>query len=904
MAPVLAPGAGRFSVSLALFGLQRADLMMLGLYILGAALLFRLTLFEGWTFVGDSDRLNTFLNVRLFEVVSIQARGTVPTWSDQQFMGTGMAGLHWMLPGISPFPYLVALFPLSQAFQVSNVITISLLVMATWGAYLALRAYSRGPGPAAVGGLLYGTSAYAVHRLAQVDASFSVLIAVPLLLMLARRARRATAPAVYLGLVACWAALIQFTFLQEVAYVALLFGAYVLYRAIRLRDPAPLVVCGLAFVSALVLALPRLLTVAADFQQLARSSVDFEASVAEALRYFDDGVLGRIQQEEHLLRGPALNLHEGIQLLDSSLAALAAIAVAVFARSRVMRLLGIAVVMVLSVALVIWWRPFYDSLGRPAFPSREGRVILMNVLLFGLPLWLVGSWLARRSPTRQSSAAPVSAATTDGPFFIGFLMLALFAILIPEGHRILYYGFLKVDFTHTRLSIAALFPMAALATVYLSQFCPPVHRPLAWRWLGAGLVVGLGLWLLREGAASLMVERVGPAIEVLRPRRLFTLEAARVASSLLVVLVAQGALRSRMGPSALMLVGAALAGWMVLETGASAEFKLNGDHTIQQAFPFETFNYLNVPPGQLRVPTPAERTAVQARLDVEQYRAVMWQDMSQFVAQVEPHLTAFWGLRAVEGYGFGLPRRLQALPFDEAMISPHNLNFDTSHDLPWHLLAALNVKYAVVVDRSFWFNAGPGGPDRPFDVQRLQVLENPFPVTPRVFFARRVSPAGATPRFPGDDGQRPAPPDPLVDEPSQHSVAEGWEAERQFSTAGALDATFDGDHITVQVEPSSEERYLVLNEQYHPAWQAWIDGQPARIYATNLVMRGLVVPPGATRIELRFVPFLVSASGLSLMALGLLVIVASWWGLQQWTSAEGGRWHFKLLRRAPAPATP
>ena len=71
--------------------------------------LFRLSLFEGWTFVGDSDRLNTFLNVRLFEVRSIQERGTVPFWSEQQFMGTSMAGLNWMLPGASPFPYLVAL---------------------------------------------------------------------------------------------------------------------------------------------------------------------------------------------------------------------------------------------------------------------------------------------------------------------------------------------------------------------------------------------------------------------------------------------------------------------------------------------------------------------------------------------------------------------------------------------------------------------------------------------------------------------------------------------------------------------------------------------------------------------------------------------------------------------------
>ena len=163
------------------------------MFALCGVALFRLSLFEGWTFVGDSDRLNTFLNVRLFEVRSIQERGTVPFWSEQQFMGASMAGLNWMLPGASPFPYLVALFPISEAFRVSNVISMGLLIAAGWAAYLALKAYSAEPLSAALGGLVYATSAYAIHRLAQVDAAFSVLIVIPVLLLLIRRTHRATA---------------------------------------------------------------------------------------------------------------------------------------------------------------------------------------------------------------------------------------------------------------------------------------------------------------------------------------------------------------------------------------------------------------------------------------------------------------------------------------------------------------------------------------------------------------------------------------------------------------------------------------------------------------------------------------------------------------------------------------
>ena len=58
---------------------------------------------------------------------------------------------------------------------------------------------------------------------------------------------------------------------------------------------------------------------------------------------------------------------------------------------------------------------------------------------------------------------------------------------------------------------------------------------------------------------------------------------------------------------------------------------------------------------------------------------------------------------------------------------------------------------------------------------------------------------------------------------------------------------------------------------YHPLWQAEIDGAPASIYPSNLVMRGLVVPAGASAIELRYVPFLTTASAARILAFGLLV---------------------------------
>jgi hypothetical protein len=162
---------------------------------------------------------------------------------------------------------------------------------------------------------------------------------------------------------------------------------------------------------------------------------------------------------------------------------------------------------------------------------------------------------------------------------------------------------------------------------------------------------------------------------------------------------------------------------------------------------------------------------------------------------------------------------------------------------------ALNVKYLLVVGRSISFNSAQGGPYPPLDLDRLQVVENPYPVTPRAFFAARVTPAGRRCHRPGVAPDRSAPKNPPIRDPADQSVVEGLPAERRFSTGGTIDAAFDGDRVLVRVEPATAERFPVLNELYHPSWRAWIGGQPAAIYPTNVVMRGLVVPAGT--VELR-----------------------------------------------------
>jgi len=871
-----------------------------GLVIL-ILVLFRLSLFQGWTFIGDSDRLNTVLSVRLFEVDQIQARGSVPTWTDQQFMGSPLAGLHWMLPGFTPLPYLLALLPTTELYRVLGAFAALLLGLAIVSAYVALRAYSTGPIPAAAGALVYGLSSYVVMRIAQLDVSFGLLIVVPQLLAVIRRTRREHAARSFLWLVLGLSALIVLTFLQEVAYVTFLIGAYALFRAVRLRDPWPVLVVGVAFAVAVVVGLPRIITVGQDFAELQRTSTNVQTDAVESLRFFGDGLLGRFYRENtRTLRGD-LNMHEGVQMLGSALAAFAVIAVGLLSRSWVMRLLGVALVVLLSVALVDYSRAFYDlGLGREGWPSYPLRALFLNIDLIGLPLWLICARLAARSsrrPTDPGSRASraafdeTPAARIDALFFLGLVVLILALILIPEAHDLLYYAFFQVDFTHSRLCVAAILPLAALTTIFLSRFLPARFGRASFRWVVAGLGLGIVLWLVREQVAAATIAAAGSVLDI-RPSRLLTIEAVRVLTSLLAVLLAAAVLIFRPRRTALIATGGALVAWVSLEAYTSADFKLSGPQTQAQATPFDGSNLMHGAPGQLRPPTPAERDPIRDRLETDDYRSVTYQDRERFPAMVEPHLAAFWDLRLLEGYSTGLPRRLGMLPWAASMYNPHTLDIYTTHamkDMPWRLLAALNVKYLVYVDRSLWFNPAPGSADPPADPDQLRILENPVPATPRAFFAARVSPAGAEPLLPGDDGIRPAPKDPRIEDLTKHSVAEGLPAERQFIADGTISPVFDGDRILVKVNVSSEARFLVLNELYHPSWRAWVNGKPTEIYPTNVVMRGIVVPPGATTIELRYEPFLVSWYGLAIFAGGLLLAGCAWLGFRRWAGPTDHR---------------
>lgn len=58
---------------------------------------------------------------------------------------------------------------------------------------------------------------------------------------------------------------------------------------------------------------------------------------------------------------------------------------------------------------------------------------------------------------------------------------------------------------------------------------------------------------------------------------------------------------------------------------------------------------------------------------------------------------------------------------------------------------------------------------------------------------------------------------------------------------------------TIEVEATTDSGgYLLINDYYHTAWRASINGTNIPILRANLVMRGIALPPGASRVVLQF----------------------------------------------------
>jgi hypothetical protein len=82
--------------------------------------------------------------------------------------------------------------------------------------------------------------------------------------------------------------------------------------------------------------------------------------------------------------------------------------------------------------------------------------------------------------------------------------------------------------------------------------------------------------------------------------------------------------------------------------------------------------------------------------------------------------------------------------------------------------------------------------------------------------------------------------------------------------------------MTVAISGSEDRtRYLLVAENWHPGWQATIDGQPATTHRANHAMLSVALPPGAREVKLTFVtPGYAAGKGITalstVLALGII----------------------------------
>lgn len=881
-------------------------------------------------YIGESDRLNSYLNMRLVEYDALKEYGRVPAWNPNLFGGFSTAASHWMNLGTDPIAYLLQLFPRGEVFRALSFVSISFLLAACFTAFLYIRDVTSAQGASVIGGLAYGLSVFSIHRASQVDNAELTVVLIPLGLLALRRARPDNLVGPAIGLTLVTAALAYWGFLQEVAYAFLFFGCYALYRAAVLRPQgtkaalAPIAVMAAACLVALVFAAPRLITIQQEFLSLSRTTMLHYYDYPQVLRFFHEGIYGRSFEEGRLL-GHGMNLNEGLQLVSSTALVLFVCLGILRPRSSIETFGAIAFFALFGAML-----PSPDllySLVRRFVPNPLPFPLSLNcfkVLLYGSLLLLAVFAFKRSEPYLRIGAGlrkltPTAPRPTDTSFHLVALTAILFPILVYEGTYVVYRLFGRADFTHMRLSILALLPLCTLFAVYLAELRNlPIYDNVR---SGLGKTLPILLILAGGGLAYLIH---GPLLDHLIARdivKIYLLDHNEIMPTVLVRILLTAVLIVSLAVAIVFVkaksfdlqsaASIAIGAFVVVEVLTYAHFKVNGPQTWTYPVPFRMFNYFNAPPSALRPPDNAKLADFRNAFDVENHRLMVLSDDVAFPGTKVPHIAEFWRARTIGGYGTGVSQRLASLPWPKDVQTLRTIDFTSVRNLNasvFPLLAFLNVKYLLVLTPEVYFNVPPRDlPDREqkqslaigdrdyalrtmeVDGIPFRVFENPVKPLPRHFLVEQVV---------GSDD----PPDPAtrpvlnesgirlfrdqVDDLTRTSFVERnfVGTTRKFDTSGDLSVSYRGDIIDVRVTPSARERFLVLSETYNPQWRVYAGGVRTATIPTNLVMNGVLIPAGLDHVEVRFEPFSSQRLAFVMMAAalcGFILFIVLLWQVQR-----------------------
>jgi len=120
--------------------------------------------------------------------------------------------------------------------------------------------------------------------------------------------------------------------------------------------------------------------------------------------------------------------------------------------------------------------------------------------------------------------------------------------------------------------------------------------------------------------------------------------------------------------------------------------------------------------------------------------------------------------------------------------------------------------------------------------------------------------------------------------PGQGALADAAAQAPATGRAGAGTVTvtqYGADEMTFRAEAPTGG-FMVASEVYEEGWNAYLDGEEVEMYETNGLFRGVVLPPGEHKIEMRYEPVSLTiglwTSGLfSLAAIGVWLFAAGYW---------------------------
>ncbi|HMF55322.1 MAG TPA: YfhO family protein [Pyrinomonadaceae bacterium] len=105
--------------------------------------------------------------------------------------------------------------------------------------------------------------------------------------------------------------------------------------------------------------------------------------------------------------------------------------------------------------------------------------------------------------------------------------------------------------------------------------------------------------------------------------------------------------------------------------------------------------------------------------------------------------------------------------------------------------------------------------------------------------------------------------------------------------ASAKIVSYEPNRLAIETSAGTAS-VLVLSEINYPGWEATVDGQKAQIYSTNYLLRGVVLPKGSHRVEMRYTaPAARNGAIISTMTLLLMC------GLAFYVRRESARSRFK-----------